>query len=74
MEVGMTGGDLAGLINGVVDDLVDKAENRVTILPRLLEWPLLAAIGFVIGLIVLAIFLPYPSLLNDVMQKMAQGR
>ena len=70
----MTGGDLAGLINGVVDDLVDKAENRVTVLPRLLEWPLLAAIGFVIGMIVLAIFLPYPSLLNDVMQKMAQGR
>jgi type IV pilus assembly protein PilC len=74
MEVGMTGGDLAGLMNGVVDDLVDKAENRVTVLPRLLEWPLLAAIGLVIGMIVLAIFLPYPSLLNDVMQKMAQGR
>jgi type II secretory pathway component PulF len=44
------------------------------VLPRLLEWPLLAAIGLVIGMIVLAIFLPYPSLLNDVMQKMAQGR
>jgi type II secretory pathway component PulF len=61
-------------MNGVVDDLVDKAENRVAVLPRLLEWPLLAAIGLVIGMIILAIFLPYPSLLNDVMQKMAQGR
>jgi len=73
MEAGMTGGDLVSLLGGVADDLVDKAESRIAVLPRMLEWPLLIVVGFILSMIILAIFLPYPSLLTEMMSKIAHG-
>lgn len=70
MEVGMSGGDLGDLLQQTVDDLIDRADTRVALLPKALELPLLALCGLMIGTILLAMFLPYPSLLGDIAQKM----
>jgi type II secretory pathway component PulF len=73
IEVGMEGADLGPLLRGMIDDLTDRAETRAALLPRMLELPMLALCGLVIGLILLAMFLPYPSLLADVARQM-RGR
>lgn len=70
MEVGMAGGDLGELLQQAVDDLLDRADTRVNLLPKALELPLLACCGLMIGSILLAMFLPYPSLLGDIAGKM----
>lgn len=66
MEVGMEGGDLDVLLGNMVDDLTDRADTRLTLLPTLLRWPLLVICCFMIGVVALAIVLPYPSLIADV--------
>lgn len=70
MEVGLAGGDLGELLQQTVDDLLDRADTRVALLPKALELPLLALCGLMIGSILLAMFLPYPTLLGDIAQKM----
>ncbi len=70
MEVGLEGGELGPLLRSAVREMDEKAELRLTLLPRALELPLLALCGLIIGLIILAMFLPYPSLLGDIARQM----
>lgn len=70
MEVGLEGGELPSLLTAAIRELEEKAELRLTLLPRALELPLLGLCGIIIGLIILAMFLPYPSLLGDVARQM----
>ena len=70
MEVGNQGADLGVLIRGLLEELDDQAETRLSVLPRLLELPMLLICGLVIGVILVAMFLPYPSLLADVAKQM----
>ena len=65
MELGMAGQDLGPLLADCVEDMSQQAELRLILLPKLLEIPLLILCALVIGSIMLAIFLPYPSLLAD---------
>jgi len=70
MDVGMAGGDLRLLLRSLVDELNDQTELRLALLPKALELPMLALCGLIIGSIILAIFLPYPSLLGDAARQM----
>jgi len=70
MDVGMAGGDLKLLLRSLVDELNDQIELRLALLPKALELPMLALCGLIIGSIILAIFLPYPSLLGDAARQM----
>lgn len=70
MEVGLEGGDLPQLLRSAIREMEEKAELRLTLLPRALELPLLALCGLIIGLIIAAMFLPYPSLLGDIARQM----
>jgi type IV pilus assembly protein PilC len=69
MEVVMEGGELVELIERVADDLTERADQRINVLPRVLQWPLLALCGAMIGTIVAAMMLPYPTLLADVLEQ-----
>ncbi len=71
IEAGLEGGDLPALIGEVVDDLIDRADARAAALPKLVELPILAVCGLIVGTLLLAMFLPYPSLLGDVARQMA---
>lgn len=70
MEAGVTGGELPQLIHSMIGELEERVELRLALLPRMLEFPLLGLCGLVIGSIILAMFLPYPSLLGDVARQM----
>jgi type IV pilus assembly protein PilC len=70
MDVGMAGGDLKLLLRSLVEELNDQTELRLALLPKALELPMLALCGLIIGSIILAIFLPYPSLLGDAARQM----
>lgn len=72
MEMGMAGADLPTLINRVVSEIDDRAEARLNILPNLIRWPLLIVCCGLIGLVALAIVLPYPNLIADVAHGQAQ--
>lgn len=73
MEVGMAGGDLATLINRIVEDLNDRTEARLALLPNAVRWPLLIVCCVMIGAVALAIVLPYPNLIADVAHQQIQG-
>lgn len=70
MEVGLEGGELSELLRSCIRELDEKAELRLALLPRALELPLLGLCGLIVGLIILAMFLPYPTLLGDVARQM----
>jgi type IV pilus assembly protein PilC len=71
MEVGMAGADLPALINRIVDEIGDRAETRLNVLPNLIRWPLLILCCAIIGIVALAIVLPYPNLIADVAHQQA---
>lgn len=71
MEVGMAGGDLSGLINRIVDEINDRAETRLNMLPNMVRWPLMIFCCGLIGIVALAIVLPYPNLIADVAHQQA---
>ncbi len=73
MEVGMAGADLSALINRIVDEIGDRAENRLNLLPNAVRWPLLVLCCAIIGTVALAIVLPYPSLIADVAHQQAEA-
>jgi type II secretory pathway component PulF len=66
MEIGMAGADLSALINRIIDEIGDRADTRLNLLPSLIRWPLLIVCCTIIGFIALAIVLPYPNLIADV--------
>lgn len=66
MEIGMAGADLPALINRIIDEIRDRADVRLSLLPSLVRWPLLIVCCTIIGFIALAIVLPYPNLIADV--------
>lgn len=70
LELGLDSGELDSLLEEFVDELEDEADTRAALLPRLLEIPMLLLCGLVIGAILLAMFLPYPSLLGDIARQM----
>lgn len=70
MEIGLGGGELGPLLRSAIRELDERAELRLTLLPRAIELPLLLLCGLIIGLIILAMFLPYPSLLGDIARQM----
>jgi len=72
MEVGMAGADISALINRIVEELNDRAENRLNLLPNALRWPLLIVCCALIGTVALAIVLPYPNLIADVAHQQTQ--
>ena len=71
IEAGLEGGDLPALLSEVVDDLTDRADARAAALPKLVELPILMVCGVIVGTLLLAMFLPYPSLLGDVARQMS---
>lgn len=71
MEVGMAGADLSVLVNRIVDELNDRAEHRLNLLPNMIRWPLLIVCCTLIGIVALAIVLPYPNLIADVARQQA---
>lgn len=73
MEIGMAGADLSALINRIVDEISDRAETRLNLLPNAIRWPLLVACCVIIGTVALAIVLPYPSLIADVARQQADA-
>jgi len=73
MELVMDGADITRIMGGYTDELIDKAESRVTLLPKAVEFPLLLCCALVVGTIIAAIFLPYPSLLADIANSMRNG-
>jgi type II secretory pathway component PulF len=72
MEVGMAGADLSVLITRIVDELNERAETRLNLLPNAIRWPLLVVCCAMIGLVALAIVLPYPNLIADVAHQQTQ--
>ncbi len=66
MEVGMAGADLPTLINRIVEEINDRAETRLNVLPNVIRWPLMVFCCLIIGIVALAIVLPYPNLIADV--------
>lgn len=70
LEAGVGGGDLDVLIGGVVEELNERADTRITILPKAINLPLLVICAAIIGSVALAITLPYPNLIADVANKM----
>lgn len=72
MEVGMAGADLSGLIERIVEELGDRAEARLNLLPNLVRWPMLIVCCAIIGTVALAIVLPYPNLIADVAHQQAE--
>jgi type II secretory pathway component PulF len=73
MEVGMAGADLPSLINRMVQEFDSRAETRLNLLPNAVRWPLLVVCCAIIGLVALAIVLPYPNLIADVAHQQADG-
>jgi type II secretory pathway component PulF len=73
MEVGLDTGELPELLESLAVDLQDQAENQAALLPRALELPMLVLCGLIVGSIMVAMFLPYPSLLGDVARQMRPG-
>jgi type IV pilus assembly protein PilC len=73
MEIGMAGADLGALIRRIVDEISDRAEARLNLLPNALRWPLLIVCCAMIGTVALAIVLPYPSLIADVARQQAEA-
>lgn len=71
MEIGMAGGNLGVLLSSITDELNERAEMRLALLPNLLRWPLLIVCCAMIGTIALAIVLPYPNLIADVASQQA---
>lgn len=69
MEIGMAGADLPTLLQRTVAELDERAEARLALLPHLLRWPLLLGCSALIGVVALAIVLPYPNLIADVAQQ-----
>lgn len=73
MEVGLETGELPSLLELLSQDFQERAETGAALLPRTLEFPLLLLCGLVVGAIMLAMFLPYPSLLGDLASQMRSG-
>jgi type II secretory pathway component PulF len=73
MEVGMAGADLSALINRIIEELNERTEARLNVLPNAIRWPLLVVCCALIGTVALAIVLPYPNLIADVAHQQAQG-
>lgn len=73
MEVGIETGELPPLLELLAQDYQERAEMSASLLPRTLEFPLLLLCGLVVGAIMLAMFLPYPSLLGDLASQMRAG-
>jgi type II secretory pathway component PulF len=73
MEIGMAGADLSALINRIIDEISDRADVRLNLLPSLIRWPLLIVCCTIIGFVALAIVLPYPNLIADVAHQQVGG-
>lgn len=73
MEVGMAGADLSALVDRIVDEIGDRAENRLNVLPNLVRWPLMVVCCAIIGTVALAIVLPYPNLIADVAHQQTEA-
>lgn len=69
LKIGAFSGDIEPLLEKTAQELRDRTDQRLQVLPQLMEIPLLAICGTIVGSIILAIFLPIPSLIIDVMQK-----
>jgi type II secretory pathway component PulF len=75
MEVGMAGADVTVLLGRMMDELNDRADTRLNLLPNALRWPLMILCCFLIGTVALAIVLPYPNLIADIAhQQVDAGR
>jgi general secretion pathway protein F len=73
MEMGMAGADLSALVNRIIDEIGDRADVRLNLLPSLIRWPLLIVCCTIIGFVALAIVLPYPNLIADVAHQQVGG-
>ncbi|HVU32633.1 MAG TPA: type II secretion system F family protein [Opitutaceae bacterium] len=73
MEIGMAGADLPLLLNHIIDEIGDRAEVRLNLLPNMIRWPLMIVCCAIIGVVALAIVLPYPNLIADVAHQQASG-
>ncbi len=73
MEVGMAGADLPTLINRLVAEFDSRAETRLNLLPNAIRWPLLIVCCAIIGVVALAIVLPYPNLIADVAHQQVEA-
>lgn len=73
VELGMQTGDLAALLSELAAEFEERADFQTAMLPRLIEVPMLLLCALLVGSIMLAMFLPYPSLLGDIAQQMRPG-
>ena len=64
LAVGSFSGDTVPLLQRAANEFQERTESRLAVLPQALELPLLAICGAIVGSIVAAIFLPYPSLIK----------
>jgi type IV pilus assembly protein PilC len=66
MELGMQTGELSPLLDELSAEFEETADFQASLLPRALEIPMLLLCSLLVGSIMLAMFLPYPSLLGDI--------
>jgi type IV pilus assembly protein PilC len=69
LRIGSFSGDSATLLRRLADELLERADHRASLLPQILEIPLLLVCGAVIAGLVLAMLLPMPGLVIDLMRR-----
>jgi len=74
IELASKGGDLDVLMDNVVDELNERAETRIALLPKALNLPLMIICVAMIGSIALAISLPFPNLIATAAEGMSAKR
>lgn len=69
LRLGAFSGEGAPLIQALADELNERTDLRASLLPQALEIPLLLLCGSVIASIILAMLLPMPSLVIDMLKR-----
>ena len=69
LRIGAFSGDGAALLRNLADDLSEQADLKAGLLPQMIEVPLLLVCGSVIACIILAMLLPMPGLVIDMLKR-----
>jgi type II secretory pathway component PulF len=69
LRIGAFSGESAPLLQALAADLGERADLRASLLPQAIEVPLLLLCGSIIAGIILAMLLPMPSLVIDMLKR-----